>query len=75
MLKLIVSDGQSSFIVNSAEEAIKAVEATAYLDRRKVRRYFDPRFTADHMASDYVKAYETLLCSFNWSKLDLVEAS
>ena len=71
----VISDGESGYIVHSAEEAIKAVEASAYLDRRKVRRYFDSRFTADHMASDYVKAYETLLCSYDRSKLHLVEAS
>jgi len=39
------------------DEAIAAVPQVLALDRRKVRRRFEERFTAERMAHDYVDLY------------------
>ena len=71
----VISNGESGFIVDSVEEAVVAVKASAHLKRADVRRHFESRFTADHMASAYVHAYEALLQSGRTPKLHVVAAS
>lgn len=57
----IVDEGLTGFIVDSEEEAIDAVKRVGELDRRKVRKRFEQRFTAKRMAQDYVGHYQQLL--------------
>lgn len=57
----IVEDGITGKIVDSEEEAIKALPGTLSYDRRAVRRRFEERFTAARMAKDYVSTYRQLL--------------
>ncbi len=57
----IVRSGVSGYIVHSMDEAVEAARKVATLDRARVRREFDLRFTADRMASDYVSVYEWVL--------------
>jgi hypothetical protein len=44
-------------IVETPEEAIRALPGLLALDRNAVRRRFESRFTATRMAHDYVKLY------------------
>lgn len=53
----VVEDGVTGRIVGSVEEAIAAVPQVMAMDRRKVRRRFEERFTAERMARDYVALY------------------
>jgi len=53
----IIEDGVTGRIVASMDEAIAAVPQVLALDRRKVRRRFEERFTAERMAHDYVDLY------------------
>jgi glycosyltransferase involved in cell wall biosynthesis len=53
----IIEDGVTGRIVGSMDEAIAAVPQVLALDRRKVRRRFEERFTAERMARDYVDLY------------------
>ena len=53
----IVEDGKTGFIVDSEDEAVRAVEKLHKLDRRVVRRVFQERFTADVMARNYLRLY------------------
>src|SRR4029079_15874341 len=46
----IIDDGISGFIVETEEEAAKAVKHLSELDRRSVRIAFEKRFTARRMA-------------------------
>ena len=48
----------TGYIVESEEEAICKLGALLALDRGRVRRRFDERFTAARMAADYVKIYK-----------------
>jgi glycosyltransferase involved in cell wall biosynthesis len=57
----IIEDGANGYMVSTVEEAIAKLDAVLALDRSKVRRRFEERFTADRMARDYVKLYESLL--------------
>ncbi len=53
----VVEDGVTGRIVGSMEEAIAAAPQVLAMDRRKVRRRFEERFTAERMARDYVDLY------------------
>ncbi len=57
----IVADGLGGFIVDNMDDAVAAVARARALPRSAVRRYFESRFTAEHMAHAYVAAYETMI--------------
>ncbi len=56
----VVDHGETGFVVDSLEEAVRAVERVGELSRRHVRAVFDRRFTAARMARDYLGVYERL---------------
>ncbi|RTL62345.1 MAG: glycosyltransferase family 4 protein [Hyphomicrobiales bacterium] len=57
----VIDDGVTGFIVESEEEAIRKMGALLGLDRARVRRRFDERFTATRMAADYARLYRSLV--------------
>jgi glycosyltransferase involved in cell wall biosynthesis len=57
----IIDDGLTGCIVESKEEAMRALPRVLSLDRRAVRRRFEERFSAARMAHDYVGVYRSLL--------------
>jgi glycosyltransferase involved in cell wall biosynthesis len=57
----VIDEGVTGYIVDTEEEAIRRIGALLALDRGRVRRRFDERFTATRMANDYVKAYKSLI--------------
>jgi glycosyltransferase involved in cell wall biosynthesis len=57
----IIDEGVTGHIVRSVEEGICKIGAVMALDRGRVRRRFEERFTATRMANDYVKVYQALL--------------
>jgi len=59
----VIDDGVSGIVVHSIEEAVAAARRVDTLDRAKVRRCFDRRFTAERMARDYVDIYRELAAS------------
>jgi glycosyltransferase involved in cell wall biosynthesis len=56
----IVEDGVTGFIVDSIDAAVAALERAARLDRARVRRRFEERFSAQRMARDYLSVYRML---------------
>jgi glycosyltransferase involved in cell wall biosynthesis len=54
----VITNGISGFIVDTTDEAIKAVQQAANLDRAACRAEFINRFSAPKMAQQYVKLYE-----------------
>jgi len=56
----VLENGVTGFIVNSEDEAAKALIDIPRLDRDRVRAEFDRRFTARHMAQNYLKLYARL---------------
>jgi len=57
----VLIDGVNGFIVESVEDAARALENIALISRKACREVFDERFTARRMAEDYVEMFETLL--------------
>jgi len=57
----VIDDGVSGFVVNDVESAIAATRRVGELDRARVRRVFEERFSATRMARDYVEVYQRLL--------------
>ena len=57
----VIDEGVTGFIVDSEEEGVRKLGALLALDRGRVRRRFEERFTASRMAADYVKIYKSLV--------------
>jgi glycosyltransferase involved in cell wall biosynthesis len=56
----IIRDRVSGYIVDSIEQAVRAVHQAAAIDRAACRAEFEERFSAGRMARDYVKLYESI---------------
>jgi glycosyltransferase involved in cell wall biosynthesis len=54
----VINQGVTGIVVDTVREAIGALNAVLALDRRRIRGRFEQRFTAQRMASDYVRLYE-----------------
>jgi len=57
----VIDDGVTGHIVESVSEAILTIASLISLDRARVRRRFEERFTSTRMAHDYVRIYQSLL--------------
>jgi glycosyltransferase involved in cell wall biosynthesis len=58
----ILEDGLTGFIVRNEDEAVQAVGRLGTLNRDQIRAEFERRFTARHMAQNYLDVYRKL-CS------------
>jgi glycosyltransferase involved in cell wall biosynthesis len=56
----VLQDGVTGFIVDSEKSAVQALSGIARLDRDRIRAEFEQRFTARHMAQNYLKLYSKL---------------
>ena len=59
----VMEEGKTGFIVTNLKEAVEAAKRVSELSRRRCREVFEQRFTAGRMASDYYRAYESLVNS------------
>ncbi len=57
----VIDEGVTGFIFETEDEAVAAVHRVRTLDRARVRRTFEERYTARRMAEDYVRVYRRLL--------------
>jgi glycosyltransferase involved in cell wall biosynthesis len=57
----VIDKGVTGFVVNNIDQAVVALRRTISLDRRRVRRQFEERFSVQRMANDYVRVYRNLL--------------
>jgi glycosyltransferase involved in cell wall biosynthesis len=57
----VMEHGVSGFIVESDDEAVDALLRVGSLDRAKVRKVFERRFTAERMARNYAELYQDIL--------------
>ena len=56
----VLEDGVTGFIVQNEDQAVEAAHCIGALDRGRIRREFERRFTAQRMAQDYVSLYSNL---------------
>jgi glycosyltransferase involved in cell wall biosynthesis len=57
----VIDDGVTGWAVDSMEGAMRKLGHVLALDRARVRRRYEERFTAARMVNDYVKVYEQLI--------------
>jgi len=57
----VISNGETGFIVNNVDEAIKAVDKIHTISRECCRYIFETRFSDKRMTDEYLKIYETLI--------------
>ena len=57
----VIDEGVTGFIVEDEEQAAIAARQLRGLDRARIRRVFEERFTARRMAEDYVTVYRRLI--------------
>lgn len=57
----VIESGKTGFIVNSQEEAVKAVHQLYKISRKVCRQTFEHRFSATRMANDYLQIYNQLI--------------
>jgi glycosyltransferase involved in cell wall biosynthesis len=57
----VVDEGVTGFITASEAEAATAAVRLPELDRVRIRKVFEKRFTAQRMAKDYVSLYQRLI--------------
>jgi len=57
----IIDDGVTGFVVDNVGAAVAAVPRATALDRSRVRRRFEERFSVERMARDYVELYGDVL--------------
>jgi glycosyltransferase involved in cell wall biosynthesis len=53
----VLDDGMTGYIVQTIDDAVRAVARAALFDRRRCRGVFEERFSATRMARDYVSVY------------------
>ena len=53
----IIDEGETGYIVNSEDEAVAAINLLADIDRARVRRVFEERFSSTVMARNYLRLY------------------
>ncbi len=56
----VLQDGVTGFVVDSESAAVQALVDIEKLDRNRIRAEFERRFTAQHMAQNYLKLYSRL---------------
>jgi len=57
----VIDEGITGMVVDNIDQALIASAQVAALDRRKVRRRYEERYTAHRMANDYVRVYRKLV--------------
>lgn len=56
----VIDEGVTGFIVQSLEEAVRAIDKLASFDREACRKVFEQKYTASVMANNYVELYNRL---------------
>jgi len=57
----IIEHGVTGFIVDNVDDAVAAIPLAKALDRTKIRRRFDERFSVERMARNYLDLYGEVL--------------
>ena len=57
----VLEEGVTGCVVNSVDGAVAAVSRARELDRLRVRRRFEARFSVERMANDYCSVYRRLI--------------
>jgi len=56
----VIKDGQTGFLVNSVDEAVRALERIREIDRAACRRRVQQCFSIETMVEAYERVYSTI---------------
>ena len=59
----VIEDGVTGRIVETTDEAVRAITDVEQLNRAQIRAQFEQRFTSERMADAYLKVYRRLVSS------------
>lgn len=57
----LISHETTGFLCRDEHEMAQAARRVGEIDRRRCRKAFDERFTAERMAKEYVQLYERMV--------------
>ena len=57
----VIQDGQTGFLVNNADEAVRALERLSEIDRSACRRRVERCFSIETMVKGYEQVYAAIL--------------
>jgi glycosyltransferase involved in cell wall biosynthesis len=57
----IIVEGVNGFMVTDQQQAIAAAKNIDQIDRAQCRKSFEQRYTATHMANNYLQVYEKII--------------
>ena len=57
----VIDEGVTGYVIDDMNDAVPALARVLDLDRGRVRRRFEERFSVSRMARDYVRVYEQLI--------------
>ena len=60
-VKEVMQEGLTGFIVEDMDQAVAAVAKISTIERTACRNVFEKRFTATHMAENYVELYHSMV--------------
>ncbi len=66
----VIEEGVTGFFVDDVQGAVQAVDRIEQLDRIKIRRRFETRFTASRMAEEYLRLYRRQVEAFAAQRTD-----
>jgi len=56
----VIDEGKTGFVVESIEQAVKAVKRAKELNPAEIRKIFEQRFSVERMVSDYEEIYRRM---------------
>ncbi len=60
----VIADGKTGFLVNSIEEAVKALKNIKIINRFDCRKWVEEKFNVKRMVKDYIHIYEEILSKY-----------
>lgn len=57
----LIRHGKNGFLVSDVEQAIESLKNIPDIDRNYCRTYIEENFTKEHMAKNYIKAYNQII--------------
>ena len=57
----LIADGETGFLVNNIEDAVKAVPKISSISRKKCREIAETKFSVERMVDEYIKVYEKII--------------
>ncbi len=58
----VIINGKTGFFAHSVEEAVEALPGVRELDRARIRKHVEEKFSRERMVEEYLSVYQEILC-------------